>query len=181
MKHILLAAAFFFAAAPAYAAHWNVDYAKSKLGFTATWSKQPFTAQFKSWKAAIDFDPADLAHAKADVAIALTSEASSGGDEFDDAIKGAQGFAVAQFATAHFVTTGFRATGGNGYVATGTLSLHGVTKPVTLPFTLTITGKIAHMVGTAALLRTDYGVGQATTDPVAHEVTVNIDITAVQQ
>ena len=34
MKRFLLTAAFVLAVTPALAAHWNVDTAKSKLGFT---------------------------------------------------------------------------------------------------------------------------------------------------
>jgi polyisoprenoid-binding protein YceI len=177
MRRFAVLAAALLVASPAMAAHWTVDPVKSKLGFGVSWSKQPLTANFKSWKASIDFDPADLAHAKADVTIDLASEASDQ-DELDEAIKGAQGFATTQFPSAHFITTGFKSKGGNAYVATGTLSLHGMTKPVTLPFTLTITGKTAHMTGNAVLMRTDFGLGQASTDPVGHEVTVNVDLTA---
>jgi polyisoprenoid-binding protein YceI len=168
-----------FAASPAFAAHWTVDYSKSRLGFTLDWNKAPATATFKSWKAAIDFDPGDLAHARVDVTIALASEFSDGGD-LDDTLKGDQGFSVAQFATAHFVTIGFSHTSGNSYVAMGTLSLHGVSRPVTLPFTLVIAGKTAHMTGTASLLRTDFELGQAGADPVAPQVTVNVDLTATE-
>ena len=175
-------AAALLAAAPASAANWNVDYAKSKLGFTAQWSNEPFTADFKAWKAEIAFDPADLAHARADVTVQLASETSDEPD-FDDGLKGAMGFQAAQFPAAHFVTTGFTHKAGNNYVATGKLSLKGVTKDVTLPFTLTIQGNQAHMKGSAVVIRTDYGVGQGTwaaPSPVAHEVTVNIDITATK-
>ena len=56
-----------------------------------------------------------------------------------------------------------------------------MTRPVTLPFTLLITGKTAHMTGVATVLRTDFGVGQASTDPVGHEVTVNVDLVATEQ
>ena len=49
-------------ASPALAAHWNVDYGASKLGFAVQWSGSPFGATFKKWTAAIDFDPGDLAH-----------------------------------------------------------------------------------------------------------------------
>jgi polyisoprenoid-binding protein YceI len=167
-------------ATPACAAHWTVDAAKSRLGFTASWSKQPLVATFKSWKASIDFDPADLAHSKADVSIDIASESSNSSD-IDEALQGAQGFAAQQFPSAHFVTTGFTSKGGNAYVATGTLTLHGMTRPVTLPFTLVIAGKTAHMTGTAALLRTDFGVGMPATDPAAHEVTVTVDLMATRE
>ena len=183
MKFIIaMVAATVVTAAPACAANWTVDYVKSKLGFTAIWSKEPFSASFKSWKADIAFDPADLAHAHADVTVQLGSEASDEPD-FDDGLKGALGFQTSQFPTAHFVTAGFAHKAGNDYVATGRLSLKGVTKDVTLPFTLTIQGNQAHMKGSAVVVRTDYGVGTgmwAPPTPVAHEVTVNIDIVATK-
>ena len=178
----IAAAATLFAATSAFAANWSIDTAKSKLGFTAIWSKEPFTAVFKTWKADIAFDPADLAHAHADVTVQLASEASDE-DDFDDGLKGALGFQVSQFPAAHFVTTGFTHKSGNDYVATGRLSLKGATKDVTLPFTLTIQGNQAHMKGSAVVIRTDYGVGQgiwSAPSPVAHEVTVTIDITATK-
>lgn len=170
------------AATPASAAHWNVDMAHSKLGFTVSWSKQPFTGTFKSWKATIDFDAANLAASKADVAIAIGSE-TSGDAETDAGVKGDVGFGATQFPTAHFVTKSFTHKSGNDYVAQGSLTLKGITQPITLPFTLAINGKTAHMVGSAVVMRNLFNVGTgqwATPDPVAHEVKVNIDITATQ-
>ena len=64
---ILLAAAIALVSPAAQAAQWKVDAAKSTLGFVVTWDREPFRASFKRWTANIDFDPADLAHAKADV------------------------------------------------------------------------------------------------------------------
>ena len=167
-------------ATPSLAAHWNVDAAKSKLGFTVQWSNELFSARFDNWKANIDFDPANLAASHADVTIATGSEASDETD-FDSGLKGVQGFAAAQFPSAHFVTKSFTHKSGNDYVADGTLTLKGITKEVSLPFTLAINGKQAHMVGTAHLLRTDFGIGQgqwAAPTPVSHDVAVNIDIIA---
>jgi polyisoprenoid-binding protein YceI len=183
MTKAILAALALLASTPASAAHWNVDYSKSRLGFAVQWSKEPFSASFRSWKAAIVFDPADLANARADVTIDLSSEASDEA-EFDDGLKGAQGFAVTKFPSARFTTLGFIRKAANSYVAMGTLSLHGISRPVTLPFTLVVTGKTAHMTGSASVIRTDFGLGQgmwAGTDPVAHEVTVSIDLVATEQ
>jgi len=182
MKLFISAITVFLAATPACAAHWNVDYAHSKLGFTVQWANEPFTATFKTWKAAIDFDPADLTHARADVTINIASEASDESD-FDSGLQGAEGFAATQFSTAHFVATKFRQGSGNSYTANGTLTLKSISKPVTLAFTLDINAKTAHMVGTAHVIRTDYGVGRgewAAPTPVAHDVKVDIDITAAQ-
>jgi polyisoprenoid-binding protein YceI len=156
--------------------------AKSRLGFSASWGGQPFDAAFKSWKADINFDPADLAHAKATVTIDLGSETSAAPDN-DDGLKGAEGFATSQFPTARFETTGFTSKSSGNYVANGRLSLHGVTKQISLPFALTIAGNTAHMTGKTVVLRTDFGLGQgewASPATIAHEVAITVDLTATK-
>ncbi len=184
MRRILAAAAgICLALGPAQAAKWTVDRAKSRLGFTVSWSGEAFNAAFKSWKADIDFDPAHLATSRAVVAIDLGSE-ESGSPDNDDGVKGAEGFAITQFPTARFTTTGFKATGGNGYLATGTLNLHGVSRVIALPFTLNIAGDTAHMVGKAVVSRLDFGLGSsgewAGETPIAHAVTITVDLTATK-
>ena len=178
-----LALAALLATTPASAAHWTVDAARSKLGFTVSWSGQPFNATFKSWKANIDFDPADLAHSQADVTIDIASETSDDA-ETDEGVKGAQGFQASQFATARFQTMSIAHKSGNDYIAQGKLTLRGVTKQVALPFTLTIAGNGAHMVGSTQVSRMDFGVGQggdfSKPAPVAYQVTIKVDLTAVK-
>jgi polyisoprenoid-binding protein YceI len=146
------------------------------------WSGQPFEATFKSWKADIQFDPADLVHSHASVTIDLSSETSASPDN-DDGLKGAEGFAVTEFPSARFETAGFTAKGGNNYLATGRLTLHGVSKPVALPFALAISGNSARMTGKAVVLRTDFGLGKgewASAATVAHEVTITVDLMATK-
>lgn len=183
MKRLLAAAAFIlFLPVTAKAATWNVDHAKSRLGFSVQWSGEAFVATFKTWKADIVFDAADLAHAKAVVTIDLASE-TSGSPDNDDGVQGPEGFSTGQFPTATFETIGITSRGGNAYVATGRLMLHGAARAVTLPFTLTITGKTAHMTGKAVVSRTDFGLGTgewAGPTPVAHEVTITVDLTATK-
>lgn len=183
MKALSLAiAALCFALNPARAADWNVNHARSHLGFTVQWSGEVFNATFKTWKAEIAFDPADLAHSKASVTIDLVSEASDSPDN-DDGLKGPQGFATGQFPTARFETTGIAAKGGNAYIASGRLTVHGVTRPITLPFDLTITGDTAHMTGKAVVSRLDFGLGGgewASEKVIAHAVTITVDLTATK-
>ncbi len=169
-------------AVPAYAAHWTVDTAKSRLGFQVQWSGEPFVATFKSWKADIDFDPNDLAHSKVAAVIDLASEASDSPDN-DGGVKGPQGFSVTQFPVARFTAAFFRHATGNNYVASGQLDLHGVSRPLSLPFTLTISGNSAHAVGKVQVLRTDFGLGQgefAAPTTIAHEVMIDLDLTATK-
>jgi polyisoprenoid-binding protein YceI len=165
-----------------HAAHWTVDYTKSRLGFTAQWSGEPFSGEFKRWNADIDFDPADLAHARVAVTIDLASEASDEPD-FDSGLKGAEGFETLRFPTARFVSKSFTAKAANTYVAAATLAIRGISRDIALPFTLTISGHTAHMAGTAHVIRTDFGVGQgawAAPTPVAHDVAVTVDLAATK-
>jgi polyisoprenoid-binding protein YceI len=183
MRRVLAVAALLaFAATPASAAHWTVDAAKSKLGFSVNWSNEPFVGVFHSWKADIDFNPADLAHSHVVATIDLASEASNSPDN-DDGLKGAYGFAVDKFPTARFETTGFKRLNDGSYTADAKLTIRGVTQPVGLRFKLAFDGSRVHMTGKAVLDRTSFGVGQgewAAPAPVAHAVTVTVDITATR-
>jgi polyisoprenoid-binding protein YceI len=185
MKRLVaaVAAASCLLASPALAARWNVDYAKSKLGFAVQWSGQPFGANFGKWNAVIDFDPNDLAHAHVVATIDLASEASDSPDN-DDGIKGAAGFQVAQFPTARFEATGFTRTGANQYAARGLLTIKGAKKPVTLNFRLQIDGDKAHASGTADVMRLDWGLGEgaewSTDTPVSRKVGIFVEVNATR-
>lgn len=168
------------AAAPAAAAHWDVQ-PQSKLGFSVIWSKEPLNGSFKRWKADIEFDPADLAHSHV-VATIETGSLTTDNPDGDDGVKGSVGFAADRFPTARFETTAIRKSG-DGYVADAKLTIRGITKPVTLPFKLAIQGNQAHMTGKTTIIRTDFGVGQgewAAPEPVAHQVTVTVDLVATK-
>jgi len=169
-------------AAPVRAAHWNVDYSRSRLGFTVQWSGEPFSAQFRHWNADIDFDPTDLAHAHVVVTVDLASETSDEPD-FDSGLKGAQGFETSRFPEARFVVKSITAKSGNKYVADGTLSIRGISRDVMLLFSLTMSGSTAHMIGVARVSRTDFGIGQgewAAPTPVSPDVMVTVALAATK-
>jgi len=122
-------------AAPAHAAHWTVDYTRSRLGFTVSWSNEPFSATFKSWTADIDFDPAAPAQSHVAATIELASEAS-GEPDFDDGLRGTLGFQTRQFPQARFVTRSIAHIRGNDYdVGTGVWT---APSPVSHDVTVTI-------------------------------------------
>jgi len=165
---------------PAAAAHWAVDHAKSSLGFTVAWSGEPFSATFRNWNADIAFDPSDLSHARIAASIDLASEASDTPDS-DSGLKGPEGFWVERFRIARFESNAISSSGGNKYLARGTLSLHGLTREIALPFTLDIQGDKARASGRVRVLRTDFGLGTgewAAPTPIAHEVDIRLDIAA---
>ena len=182
MKRWIALAALVSLTGPACAAHWTVDAAKSKLGFSVMWGGEPLNGVFEHWKANIDFDTLDLDHSHAVVIIETGSEVTDY-SEGDDGLKGALGFAVDRFPAARFETTGFRYLPGGMYAADGKLTIRGVSRPATLPFKLDIQGNRARVTGKLTVIRTDFGVGQgewASERPVAHEVTVTVDLTATK-
>lgn len=151
---ILLALALPFAAA---AADYTVQPAPSTLGFSNTFQGESFDGKFGRWTAAISYDAANLASSKFDVEVDLASVKTGDGDR-DSALPGSDFFDVAKFPKAHFVTTGFRQSGGK-VIADGTLTLHGIAKPVSLDVTFKPQGSGATLDVAGTVKRLDFGVG----------------------
>jgi polyisoprenoid-binding protein YceI len=178
---ILIAATVF--AAPAWAAPapaWTVDKAASKVAFSSSFDGGAFSGSFRRWDAAIRFDPANLAGSSVTATFDMTS-AATGDTGRDEALPLDDWFAAKRFPKATFTASSFKALGGNRYQAVGNLTIRGVTKPLTLPFTLVITGGVAKMNASVGLNRLAFGVGQGdwkTTEVVPGTVTVNISLTA---
>ena len=101
--------------------------------------------------------------------------------ERDDTLKGTDFFSIAKFPQARFVATKFRSMGGNNYAADGSLTLRGVSKPVTLTFTWTGGAKPV-LSGKATVKRLDFGVGGgdwADTSIIPNEVAVSTKVILV--
>lgn len=145
-------------ALPASAQGWKVDAAHSTLGFTNTYQSVTYNGAFRQFSAAIAFDPADLAHAKFDVTVDITS-LDTQNSERDSTALGADFFDAAKFPKAHFVTTAFRKAANGDIVADGVLTLRGVTKPVALTVKFVPHGNGATLDVTAQLRRLDFGIG----------------------
>lgn len=173
---------FLLVAAPAQAAPsaWTVDKAASTVGFSSTFAGEPVGGSFRRWEAQIRFDPKDLAHSSAQVSIDVGSAATGDADR-DAALPDTAWFWAENFPKATFVTRSFKALGGSRYEAAGDLTIRGVTKPLTLPFTLVITGDTARMNAAVNLNRLAFGVGQdewKSTQVIPATVKVTIALTA---
>jgi polyisoprenoid-binding protein YceI len=159
---------------------WAVDKAASKLGFTGVVSGQGFTGVFRRWDAVIHFDPKDLGHSDVTATVDMTSAFTGSGDR-DALLPDQDWFWTSHFPRATFVARSFRAVGPGRYEAAGVLTLRGVAKPLTLPFSLAITGPSAKMSAKVPLDRRAFGVGQGewqATDTVGAAVTVTADLAA---
>ncbi len=165
------------------AADWTVDPAKSHLGFRATQQGAAFEGEFRKFDSKIAFDPANLASSKVRVDVDVTSVSTKAADR-DKELPKSDWFATDKFPKAVFETTRIESRGDNKYAAVATLTIRDQTVPLVLPFTLDVTGDIAHVVGSVAIDRTNFGVGQgawATTDIIGKSVTVTVDLTATKQ
>lgn len=181
MRFLLLAAAL-LAAPPAVAAQWVVQPAASTLGFSGTQTGAAFSGTFTQWTAQISYDPAHPQAAHVHVVIE-TASAHTGDTQRDEAMPGKDWFSVSAFPQAVFDATGFAPLGGDRFTTTGTLTIRGIAKKVTLPFTLDLSGTTATAKGSMSLTRTDYGVGQgswASGNWVGLPVTVSFTLVAKQ-
>lgn len=158
---------------------WTVQ-SGSRLGFTAQYSAEPVTGTFRKWSARIRFCPNDLPRASIAATINLAS-ADTNDASRDENLRGASFFDVASFAKARFTASGFKLLAPGRYAASGTLSLHGVSRPVRLVFNLKLAGDTADAQGSTTLNRLGFGVGSAewtATDQIADPVTVKFTIRA---
>lgn len=160
-------------AAPAVAADY-VQAPGSSLAFATKYQGEVFVGRFPGFVTTLRFDPGRLDDATLDVAIPL-AQATVDHPDGTDALRGGDFFDAKRFPQARYTATRFRALGGDRYAADGTLSLRGVSRPVTLEFTWT-SGATAVLTGRATVPRLAFGVGGgewADTDLIPDDVAIS--------
>jgi polyisoprenoid-binding protein YceI len=168
-------------AAPAYAGNWLVDPATSSLSFAGTQAGEPFNGSFKRFIAEINFHEATPETSTIQITIDMKSVSIDGPDRAD-ALPTKDWFDIPEFPNAEFTSTKIVKTAEHQFAATGNLTIRGVRKQVTLPFTLkpeSKTGVVAQ--GSITLDRSNFNIGQGrwTDDKwIAFPVTVNYVIHA---
>ncbi len=167
------------AAPPARAAGstYTLLAAQSSLTYTFTQAGAANEGRFKSF--AVSFDPIA---GRLDVLIDMKSF-NTGDQQRNGILGGSDFFAVAQYPQSRFTASRIEKTAA-GYVATGSLTLRGVTRSITIPFTwrtATAQGRsVGYLSGQTTLQRLDFGVGQGqwrSTDQVDNEVMVRYSLT----
>jgi len=147
----------------------------STLGFSGKFQGQQFDGSFGKFDAAISYDPANLATAKFDVTVDVAT-AKTGDSDRDKALPTADFFDASKFPKAHYVTSGFTKDAKGNVVANGTLTLHGVSRPVQLKVVFNPAAGGARLSATGSLKRLDFGVGSGEykdTGTIADDVLVN--------
>jgi cytochrome b561/polyisoprenoid-binding protein YceI len=152
--------------------NWQVE--TGSLGFRVTQMGAPVEGSFAGWTAEITFDDTvtDGTAGRVEVVVDL---ASVNLGSVTEQVKGAEFFDAAAHPTARF--TADLIAGPSGPVATGSLQLRGAEQPVTLPFTLQITGDKSEMTGRLTLDRRDFRIGAGYSDEATVGFAVEILVT----
>jgi polyisoprenoid-binding protein YceI len=131
-------------AAPAVAAPttetWTVDKAHSMATFKVRHLMANVSGNFRDFDANINLDRANPANSTVDFTIQATS-IDTGNPNRDEHLRSPDFFEVAKFPAISFKSTSVKAKSKTDFDVTGDLTMHGVTKRVTLPVSFLGFGK----------------------------------------
>ena len=185
MKRILLVGILFFFAWPVFAAaetfiidpsHSYVQWSVSHFGFSNVSGK---------WyvNGTLALDEAKPKYSNVNITIKI-GDLVTGIPKLDEHLKSDDFFNSAKFPTATFISDKIDVTGSNTAKVHGTLTVHGVSKPIVLDVKLNKLGvspisnkKTAGFTATAKLKRSDFGV-DAYLPGISDDVKINIETEA---
>lgn len=175
----LLTIALLASALGALAQNWKMDRAHSKLGFTVTHLLiSEVDGGFKDFDVIITSAKDDLSDAVIELTATINS-IDTDNERRDTDLKSANWFDAATHPTMTFKSTSIKRVADKKYSLSGNLTLHGVTRPVTMDMALLGTREhprtkkpMAAIKVTGKINRTDFGVGSDNTATVGDEVEI---------
>jgi polyisoprenoid-binding protein YceI len=181
IRRFVLAAALALAAAPLGATTYTLEPDYAQVVFR--WSHLGFSnpaAQVSQGQGTLEFDPANPTRASVQVTMPL-STLDTGVPALDEHLRSEDFFEVAKFPTASFRSTKVeQGTAQDRLRVTGDLSLHGITRPVTLDVKVLKVGSnprtdlpTVGFEATTTLKRSDFGLG-AFVPQVSDEIQLQI-------
>lgn len=142
---------------------YNVDPGHSEVGFQIRHLVTQVRGKFDDYKGTIQLDPAKMENSSVDFTIKAAS-INTGNADRDKHLRTADFFNVEKFPEITFKSKSVKATGKDQYAVTGTFTMHGVSKELTLPVTFGGTakdpwgGQRAGFSTSTTLNRKDYGI-----------------------
>jgi polyisoprenoid-binding protein YceI len=121
---------------------WSVDKAHSTATFKVRHMMANVVGQFRDFDGTINIDRANPAQSSVEFTIQSTSIDTGNGNR-DEHLRSADFFDAAKFPTISFKSTAVAKKSETEYAVTGDLTMHGVTKRVTLPVSFLGFGKTA--------------------------------------
>ena len=132
-RRLSLLAVAALAAAPSFAADtWTIDKSHSEALFTIKHLVSRVTGRFNDFSGTVNADPANPAASSVEFSINAASIDTSDAKR-DEHLKSPDFFETAKFPTITFKSSKMTPAGTNKYQVEGTLTMHGVSKQVTLP------------------------------------------------
>lgn len=163
---------------------WTADSYHSRLGFAVTHlGIADVPGHFEDFDVKITAEEEDFSDAVVEMTAKLNS-INTRVEQRDNHLKSADFFDVEQYPTMHFKSTEIKKVGKNKYELTGELSLHGVSKPVTVDMVYRGTtanpnangAPVAGIQITGTIKRSDFGIGEGFPAPmISDEVRIKAD------
>lgn len=156
--------------------HSFVEFQYNHLGFSNPSGKIMATGT-------INYESSNLTTSKVDINIDLTS-LNTGVEKLDDHLKSTEFFNIAKYKSAYFISSKITPIDAKHFTMVGNLSLHGITKPITLQVTQNAQGinpiSKLYSIGysaTGSIKRSDFGLGDYV-PAISDDVTLNIEVEA---
>jgi polyisoprenoid-binding protein YceI len=168
-------------------AEWALDGAHSRVGFSVSHLVvSSVSGRFKQVSGKVELDDANLTKSQVEISIKIDSVDTDEPNR-DKHLKSPDFFDAVKYPTMTFKSTKITKAGGTKYKLTGDLTMHGITKPVTLDATVSdpiksMNGKMMRAVKLSGKLkRGDYGLKwnkalEAGGLAVGDEVTLDIQV-----
>ncbi len=145
--------------AGASAPNWLIDQDQTTVTFSWTQLGAEFTGTLSNITGDIYFAPDNLDDAAINISFPM-ADATTGAADRDKTFHGADWFDIETAPAVTFSSDDVTvAEGENQYLAKGQLTMKDISRPIDLPFTLTITDGIAHARGRITLDRLDWNIG----------------------
>lgn len=170
------------AASGVLADEWRMQD-EGELLFEPTWEGETVPGRFGSFDVCLDTGDGGIAGSKLTVTVQLDS-ADMDDPDINEAIAGAEWFAVDDFPVATFTSEAVEAAPEGGYLASGHLDLKGARLPVQVPFQWSQSDGRAAMTGELVIDRTRFDVGSgewASGDTIGAAVRVRFKVTLESQ
>jgi polyisoprenoid-binding protein YceI len=166
-------------AAAAEPRSYVVDPAKSHVRFHAVSRLVDADGAFRRFAGEIRLEPGRPETASGRVVVEVAS-IDTANQRRDDHLRSPDFFDAARHPQAVFALTTVRAESGGQTVVAGELTIRGVTRPLSVPVTVTVADDSVRAAGRFVVNRRQFGVAyQSWLNPVRDEVAVSFDLTAV--
>lgn len=178
-------------------APWNVDQSHTEINFSVKHFFTPVTGSFTDFQIDLDYDAENPSNSSVSF-VAQVASIDTGNERRDAHLQSGDFFEAERFPELTFQSTSVREAGEGELIATGDLTIKGVTQSIDLP--ITVLGiqeipaemqemlggvtKVASFAAETQIDRNEYGVGVgswAATLVVGGEVDISIAVEANQQ